>query len=477
MIHRRDRPSEVKLAEIRSRRATRYATVDAVSAERAETFLRKLAEARLRQALTATASQRDAMTTGISRAADALVEAGAIDSALAHAIVANFRQAVSSRSGTPTRPGLRPGRSGGRVPLALFADLQEQSSPASRGDGTKTPIQLIPVGRAISFGDDHHDGMYLAALVTTPDSASFTAGSWTRDPAGGLRDRMLVFALAAVDDQGTDYQLSYNGSGTPEQSAGLYELAPAPPQGAQWLDVTAGSGRPAVRISLTAPPESVQAAIEAAPLSPAELMLYRVADGLLAYWEPDRQIVSSRVTGLGDMVAALEAAGALPAGSPVPGQLLALCDQLGVAGHGIAAAPRPDLPETWSSVLAHQLRDDPGPASGAAAAHAAFAVALPELDGVHYAVAGLHAGYGQTLLHVAAHGRAADRSARSPASWWLRDETGQWHATTLLSGNDSHLLMRVVPAINPATATTLELLVDGRAARIRARLPVTWWSP
>jgi hypothetical protein len=123
-------------------------------------------------------------------------------------------------------------------------------------------------------------------------------------------------------------------------------------------------------------------------------MLYRVADGLLAYWEPDRRIVSSRVTGLGDVVAALEAVGALPVGSPV---------------------------------------------------------------------ARLHTGYGQTLLHVAADGLAANRSARSPASWWLGDEAGQWHVTALLSGDDRHLLMHVVPAINPATAATLQ--------------PVTWWSP
>lgn len=444
-----------------------------MSAERAETFLRSLAEASLRQALTAPTSQRDDMTTGVSRAADALVEAGAIDPALARAIVADFRQAVSSRSSAPaSRPGVAR-----QVPLALFAGIQKQSSPARRGGGTTAPLQLIPVGRAISFGDDHHDGMYLAALVVTPDSASLTAGSWTHDPAGGLRDRTLLFTLTAVDDQGTAYQLSYNGSGTPEQSAGPYELAPAPPEGAQWLDVTAGSSLPAVRIRLTTPPESAQATIAAASASPAELMLYRVADGLLAYWEPDRRIVSSRVTGLGDVVAALEAGGALPAGSPVPGQLAALCEQLGVTGHGIAAAARPDLPQTWSSMLAHHLRGDPGPATAAGAASAAFAATLPELDGVHYAVAGLHTGYGQTLLHVVADGLAADRRARSPASWWLRDEAGQWHVTALLSGDDRHLLMHVVPAINPATATALQLLVDGQSARIHARLPVTWWSP
>lgn len=443
-----------------------------MNAERAETFLRTLAETRLREVLTAPAQPLGDLTIGVNRAADALVAVGALDPSLAQAIVADFQQAVSSRPGAgSSHRGSRPGPAiGGRIPPApLPPALRRPSAPAGM-----TPIRVTPAGRAVPFDDDGRDGMYLAALVATPDSSRLTAGSWTRDPGGGLRDHMLVFTLTATDDQGTAYQLSYNGSGTPEQSAGLYELHPAPPHSAQWLDITAGSGRPAVRIDLTTAPAPARATIAPASASPAELLLGRVADGLLAYWEPDRKIVSSRVAGLGDMAAALEAAGALPAGSPVPGQLAALCEQLGVTGHDIAATPRPDFPETWSSVLAHHLRGDPRPGSGAGAAHAAFAAALPELDGVQYALAGLHTGYDQTLLHVTARGLASHRSA---ASRWLRDQAGQWHVTALLSGDERYLLMSVVPAVNPAAAASLQLLVDGQAARIHARLPVTWWSP
>jgi hypothetical protein len=43
-------------------------------------------------------------------------------------------------------------------------------------------------------------------------------------------------------------------------------------------------------------------------------------------------------------------------------------------------------------------------------------------------------------------------------------------------GDDSYQQMLVVPSIDPAT-TALELVIDGQTARIRAHLPLTWWSP
>jgi hypothetical protein len=103
--------------------------VDAVNAERAETFLRTLAEARLRQILTAPASRRDDIAIGVNRAADALVEVSAIDPSLAQAIVADFRQALDSRSGAATtRPRLRPGPGGARrIPARCFFPTSRSS--------------------------------------------------------------------------------------------------------------------------------------------------------------------------------------------------------------------------------------------------------------------------------------------------------------------------------------------------------------
>jgi hypothetical protein len=447
-----------------------------MDAERAETFLRLLAEAKLRQAQATPAPGRE-LAIGLERAADALTAVGAIDAQLAGAIVAEFRQALDARSEPRlSSPASRRGRRvAGGTPLALFPGLQRPTPTAGHASDAiaeEPSMRVTPIGRAISFGDDGRNGIYLAALVVTPDSSSITVGSWTTDPGGDVRDPMLFQGLAATDDKGTAYKCAYNGAGTPELQGGRLELDPMPPPDIQWLDITPGPGQPAVRISL-APPPSAQAMTEPASATLAGLLLHRAANRLLTYWEPDTKIVRSQVAGLGDTVAALQAAGALRAEDPMPGQLATLCERLGVTGHGIAATPRPDLPETWRSVLTHHLSQAPGDGGDSRSASATFAATLPELDGVRYAVAGLHTGYDQTWLHVLADGRPAGGIA---ASWWLKDDAGQWHVAVVFVGDESYLQMCVIPPVDPAT-TTLELVVEGQTTRIRAHLPITWWSP
>src|SRR5690348_594723 len=114
-------------------------------------------------------------------------------------------------------------------------------------------MRVVSIGRAVWLRDDERDGVYLAALVVTPQWACITAGSWTRDPGGGVRDRMWFCEFTAPDDPGASYKMGYNGAGTPQIQAGPFELAPQPPADVRWLDVTPGPGRPAVRADLTAP--------------------------------------------------------------------------------------------------------------------------------------------------------------------------------------------------------------------------------
>ena len=336
-------------------------------------------------------------------------------------------------------------------------------------------MRVVPIGRAVGLQDDERDGVYLAALVVTPEWACITAGSWTRDPGGGVRDRMWFCEFTATDDTGTSYKMGYNGAGTPQIQAGPFELAPQPPADVRWLDVTPGPGRPAVRADLTAPAGPVQVTREEGSMAAAGLVLHRAANRMLAYWEPDRRIVNSQLEGFGATVAALAEAGGLPADSPLPGQLAALCERLGVTGHGITAAPRHDLPESWRSVAAYHLGENPG--AGTHAASAPVAVVLPELDGVRYAVAGLHTGYGQTWLHVLAYGTVAGGiDPRAATSWWLRDDTGQWHVAVVTAEGENYRQLLVVPPVTPGS-TALDLVVAGQAARARAQLPLTWWSP
>ena len=64
----------------------------------------------------------------------------------------------------------------------------------------------------------------------------------------------------------------------------------------------------------------------------------------------------------GEIITVLLETGAIAADSPLPGQLAALCQWLGAAGHGITVPPADEIPAHWASVIAH--RDAPVPAEG-----------------------------------------------------------------------------------------------------------------
>ena len=74
-------------------------------------------------------------------------------------------------------------------------------------------MRVVPIGRAVWLRDDERDGVYLAALVVTPEWACITAGSWTRDPGGGVRDRMWFCDFTATDDTGASYTMGYAARG------------------------------------------------------------------------------------------------------------------------------------------------------------------------------------------------------------------------------------------------------------------------
>jgi hypothetical protein len=195
-------------------------------------------------------------------------------------------------------------------------------------------------------------------------------------------------------------------------------LHPDPPHDPQWLDLTTTPGEPAVRIDLnpsTRPPEGATVTVSAATASPGEHLLHAIAARLLTAppaVSPDTRLhptapgpgpVTTVADGLGDVIAALQAVGALSSLSPIPGQLAALCAHLHVSGHGITAPPAHDLPEPWLSMLTHShcRKTRTAPArDGCAAA----AVALPELNGIRLAILGLHNYQDSTVLHMHASG-------------------------------------------------------------------------
>lgn len=185
--------------------------------------------------------------------------------------------------------------------------------------------------------------------------------------------------------------------------------------------------------------------------------------------------------GLGDIITALQTCGALSPLSPVPGQLAALCADLNVNGHGIAAPSVRDLPEPWLSLLACYRRRKTG-ATLARDGCAAAAVVLPEVDRIRLAILGLHNCQDSTVVHMHASGPRSEviygpHELYAWATIWVRDDGGHWHATRTIgrSGTNSEVALRVevAPPLSRATAW-IEVLAAGQSAEVRATLPPRW---
>jgi hypothetical protein len=197
--------------------------------------------------------------------------------------------------------------------------------------------------------------------------------------------------------------------------------------------------------------------------------------------------VTNLAAGLGATVAALEAAEVLSPLSPVPARLAGLCVSLGIDDHGIAAAPAPDLPEPWLSLLTHYHRRKPETAP-AGDGFAAVAAALPELEGVRLVLLGLHNYDGGTWMETLVLGRLPGPGPRVlgldtafPFSMWLRDEAGRWHAARAAGWHheegEATLTLRLTPPLARSCAW-LDVLATGQSAEVRATVPLCWgYSP
>ncbi len=327
----------------------------------------------------------------------------------------------------------------------------------------------------------------------------------SREHELGLQQAELfpVDLFTVTDDRGSAYELDFAPADGSEWISQL-NLRPVPPDGIRWLEVAAPPG-PAVRVNLdpaSGPPGDAPVGgapeISAANLSAGEQLLIMLAEELLMVaaqsspaMRPELPALSPRVmqamgTGLGDIIAALEAVDVLPPLSPVPARLAALCASLRIDGHEIAAAPADDLPEPWLSLLTYYQRRRPDTAQ-VRDGFAAVTAALPELDGIGLALVGLHNTQGTTVLHVLARGlRREERLGPHgvdldfPLSFWLRDNGGRWHAARPIGwqpADPEHSIgLMLVPPL-PRSTTWVEVLASGRSGEVRARLPLRWGSP
>jgi len=494
--------------------------------ERAETYLRLLAEAELRDPALASppapgSADAPFITAPITltRAAWALTAVGALDLQTAEAILADVELAVATRrlpevavrspAGPHLGPRLGPRRFAGGRPLARMSHLMpsvpapvpapapaDTVPPEGPPDGPAQPDgpgRYVPVGQMILF----HDGLIsgeldLMSYAHTAAGARFTA-TW-RTLGSRHHDLPPVDAITVTDDRGQPYDLMFATKGPPESTCDL-TLRPDPPPDIGSLEITA-PGEQAVRVDLGRRAERPEPQISAISLSVGEHLLNRIAERLLTLapgqqvnwnsrlaYTPRASLVANLAGGLGATIAALEAAEVLSPRSPVPARLAALCASLRIGGHGITAAPAPDLPEPWLSMLTHYHRRKPETAP-AGDAFAAVAAALPELEGIRLVLLGLHNYDGSTWMDTLALGQlpSAQQGAPGldiafPLSVWVRDGAGRWHAARpagwYREGGEATLTLRLSPPLTRSCAW-IEVLASGPSAEVRATVPLCW---
>ena len=455
---------------------------ETVDPERAETYLRMLAESELRRL--ASPSRHDPRSARIRLAATALIAADGIDAETAQRVLADLEDAVALRAGIP------PGASG----IASRYWLERIRSQRAAGPaGLGVQLRAVPAGVTLPLLPEH-DGwrgeFRLLALVTVEGYAALTVAARWVARAGRSASRRPSHApfdqVGAVDDQGRSYQASLWDRGLEDGREwwdGHLRLSPTPPPGTRWLDVGPETGSPQARIDLAGPPTPAEVTADAAPsASAAARLLDCAAEALLSAGR------SAAMTGVSSRVAqvaqALTEGGAVPAGEPALARLTALAAGLGL-DLGVPGAGHASMPDAWASILAaRDARDGPR-------AVASFAVILPEVDGAMFALAGLRSWREGATLHVLARGwqpsgwgwlafggRLDDNPPDPSVAWQARDSTGRWHMVEQMNWGDggdgtTQIQAHLTPPLHPA-ATSLEMIITGVSSRVRATVPLQW---
>jgi hypothetical protein len=417
----------------------------------------------------------------LRRVAHALVEAGAIEHGSVDSILSGLETALAARSRIS-------------VHRILMRDKRafrhHQPMPAPAGPYLAAPVGVTTAARP----DGGLAEISLFTLVIAPDRAVLTFAGRMSGPRG-RRPHPHPWPLfpgpdrpSVTDDRGNDYDLQHDSgwSNSDGDCGGVLSLSPVPPAGTRWLDLTMSPGSPAIRVDLNGPAAGGEVPSGPPPTGlpaagrPAGRLIDAAAVELLrlAVTSGDQGLARHDLSDVADIVAALDAVGALAPGREAVSRLLTLARRLGVIAPPAlsAAAPPGELPAAWANVLENRHRRD------GRAGTAATAAVLPELDGARFVVAGLRSHAAGADLRVLGWGghhvpRLLAEATNDSWSWSARDDRGRWHVGTEGSCNsDDHhidLQLDLVPPLHPE-ATALELILSGRSGQVTTTVRLDW---
>ena len=471
--------------------------------ERAETHLRLLAETHLRVLLRPPLRPEDIGSSElweVTRAGRILVAAGLLDDDLVDDLTADIAAALTVRS-----RALLARQDAALRRLQTWRRPPTWRGSAARPGGAAGPgsaagwQRLTPVRQTLRVRSDRAPfDLHLLTLVRArSETAIITAirMHWPED--GSSADLEVTGAgvqhfpydeIWATDDCGARYSLEFDGDSGTTTWQGVLRLLPAMPPGTRWLDLIANGTIQLLRLDLAAetrePLESAGATIEeSAGLPAAEWLLAAAAESILwETWDRPGPFIQSYLT---HITSVLTDAGAIAADSPTPGQLAALCRELGVIRHGIIAPPAARLPGPWASIIAQRKARAAGPPPFLVApgpdVFTPLGTSLPDMDGTRLTLAALSSAGGESFLYVAASGLREPVKRFEPGwrpwlSWWLKDPAGHWHmaipANYLTRSPDTGVLaLRLTPPLT-TYPETIEVVVTGTSARLRAIVPV-----
>lgn len=455
--------------------------------ERAETYLRDLAESDLRRYRGGAPQGMLEATARVRAVAAAFTRIEALDAAVADGVVDDLTTALEIRSDREARTAVAHLRRAPRV------------APGVRRAGPG-PVAVTPAGELLELRDGDTDvDVYLAAAIRTPTLASLSTAILSL-PKGSLPRRRekrrglpplasrlmpgwsfpgVPGDLRALDDAGQSYDLHFSGGGDNTWSTGQFDVQAnphtglrPPPLSAAWLDV--GNDENSVRISLTAAAPPVTVTTTAHGLGPGEQILRIRTEAMFVSGYHD---LGAGLPVLAALVPALRTVGMLPEDSASASLIAALCHRYAVSRHGFADPPAP-LPQRWADLLTGSY-DSWQEAAGAdpppAAAH--LPVTFPETDGVITVLSGLITRGRRTIVTGAFFGAIEQGYPEGPCIW-LRDDGGGWHVAkphSWSSGGINVFEASVVPPLGPAVSA-VEILVLSRTADVRASVPLTWWT-